>query len=242
MLENLDKLCKALRLNALSAEDIYSGLTDQMTPLEIITVFLETQYKHKQNHATALRMKNAGFPRLKTIADYDFNQQDGVTAEQIKQLCDFVWLEQAFNIVILGAPGLGKTHLATALGYAAVNAGYSVCFVTLEGLIRLLKTAEISKLSKTRLSQLYRASLVIIDEVGFMPVNTSEAHLLYSFVNACYEHKSLIITSNKGFENWTDFLGDPIIAAAVIDRLIFKCEIFNLIGEGYRIRHRKSIL
>ena len=242
MIEKLEALCKGLRLDALPAKDIYSVLADQMTPLETITAFLEVQYEHKLAKATALRVKNAGFPQIKTFKQYNFSIQDGVTADQMKRLSDFVWLEQAFNVMFLGAPGVGKTHLATALGNAAAKAGYPVCFITLEGLIRILKTAEISKSSKTKLSQLRRASLVIIDEMGFMPISKAEAHLLFSFISACYEHKSLIVTSNKSFDDWADFLGDPVIATAILDRLIFKCEIFNLTGDGYRIRHRQSIL
>ena len=241
-LEKLDVLCKGLRLDALSAEEIHSRLTAGMTPMETVIAFLEFQYQHKMSKAAALRVRNARFPRLKTFEKYDFSQQDGVTSEQMRRLCDFVWLEQAFNVVILGAPGLGKTHLATSLGYAAANAGYSVCFITLEGLIRLLKTGEISQQSKSRLTQIHRAALVIIDEMGFMPISKAEAHLLFSFISACYEHKSLVVTSNKSFDEWADFLGDPVIATAILDRLIFKCEIFNLTGDGYRIRHRQTIL
>ena len=241
-LERLGFLCASLRLDTMDAEDIHAVLSEGVTPLETVTAFLENQYRRKQDRAAAQRVKNARFPRTKTFAEYDFGQQDGVTAEQMKRLCDFVWLEQAFNVVFLGAPGLGKTHLATALGCAAANAGYNVCFVTLEGLVRLLKTSDISKPSRTRLAQIRRADLVIIDEMGFMPVGKAEAHLLFSFVSACYEHKSLVITSNKGFDDWADFLGDPVIATAILDRLIFKCEIFNLTGEGYRIRHRQTIL
>jgi DNA replication protein DnaC len=242
LLEKLDGLCRKLRLKAMPAEEIHNNLTDGMTPLETLTTFLDYQHKHKQSQAAEARVRNARFPRIKTFKEYDFSLQDGVTAEQMNRLCDFVWLEQAFNVCFLGAPGVGKTHLATALGYAAANAGYSVCFITLEELVRLLKTAEIAKSSKSRLAKLHRASLVIIDEIGFMPVSNAEAHLLFSFVSACYERKSLVITSNKGFDDWADFLGDPVIATAVLDRLIFKCEIFNLTGEGYRIRHRQTIL
>lgn len=135
-----------------------------------------------------------------------------------------------------------KTHLAVALGVAAAKVGYQVAFVTLENLIRLLKTADISTASKNRVKVIHRASLVILDEVGFMPVSKAEANTLFSFVSACYEHKSLVVTSNKGFDDWADFLGDPIIATAILDRLIYKCEIFNLTGDGYRIKHRQSIL
>jgi len=241
-LERFNGLCKGLRLELMPAEDMSAHLKEGMTSLETLIAFLDYQYNHKQGRSAAARVRKARFPRIKTFKEYDFSQQDGVTADQMNRLCDFIWLEQAFNVCFLGAPGVGKTHLATALGYAAANAGYSVGFITLEELIRILKTADISKPSKTRLAQLRRASLVIIDEMGFMPVNKAEAHLLFSFVSACYENKSLVVTSNKGFDDWADFLGDPVIATAILDRLIFKCEIFNLTGEGYRIRHRQTIL
>ena len=241
-LERLDGLCKSLRLETLTAEELHARLNGEMSPLEALTAFLDIQNQRRQEKGAAARVRNARFPRIKTIKEYDFKQQEGLTAEQMKRLCDFVWLEQAFNVVFLGAPGVGKTHLATALGYAAANAGYAVGFVTLEVLIRLLKTADISKGSRTRLTQLRRANLVILDEMGFMPVGKAEAHSLFSFVSDCYETKSLIVTSNKGFDDWADFLGDTVIATAILDRLIFKCEIFNLTGDGYRITHRQAIL
>jgi DNA replication protein DnaC len=242
LIERFDGLCKNLRLNAIAAEDIYESIDDGMSPLESITAFLEKQNQLRLSKASDLRIKNARFPRIKTLDEYDFSQQDGIASDQMKRLCDFVWLEQAFNVCILGAPGLGKTHLAVALGYAAAKAGYPVCFATLEELIRLLKTAEISKSSRSRLTQIRKSALTVIDEVGFMPISKTESHLLFSFVSSCYENKSLVITSNKSFDDWADFLGDAVIATAILDRLIFKCEIFNLTGDGYRIRHRQTIL
>jgi len=238
----LDALCKSLRLDAISSVDFLQSLPDTMSPMEILMRFLETQQAYKQEQATKARITKARFPRIKTFEEYDFTLQEGATADQMKRLCDFLWLEQAFNVVFLGAPGVGKTHLATALGVCAAKAGYHVVFVTLEALIRLLKTADISAASKQRLTTVHRASLVILDEIGFMPVSKAEANLLFSFVANCYENKSLVLTSNKGFDDWADFLGDPVIATAILDRLIFKCEIFNLTGNGYRVKHRQRIL
>jgi len=242
LIDRVESLCKGLRLETMPVAEIQAQITGAMTPLETLAAFLEYQQGRRLEKAAATRIRNAMFPKVKTFKEYDFSLQDGVTLEQMNRLCDFVWLEQAYNVVFLGAPGVGKSHLATALGYAAANAGYSVCFTTLEGLIRLLKTAEISRQSKARMTQIRRASLVVIDEVGFMPVGKTEAHLLFSFVSSCYESKSLVVTSNKGFDEWADLLGDAVIATAILDRLIFRCEIFNLTGEGYRIKHRQTIL
>lgn len=137
--------------------------------------------------------------------------------------------------------GGGKTHLALALDAKDLDFGYAVAFETLDDLMKTLKTAKISGAGKRRLKYLNKAALVIIDEVGFMPLMPAETNLFFSFVSSMAERTSLIITSNKGFDEWSEFLGDATITTAILDRLTHHCEILNMTGNSYRLEHRKSI-
>lgn len=222
--------------------DFSSFHTDGLTPLQYIERFLTEQLRLKAEKATKMRIRRATMPAVKTIEQFDFGFQRSISKEQMLRLCDFTWIDNAYNIMFLGPPSVGKTHLATALGTRALNSGYTVVFLILDELIKLLKTSEISTKSQKRLRQIYKANLVIIDEVGFLPVTRVEANLLFAFLSALHEKTSMIITSNKGFSEWSDFLGDEVIAAAILDRLVYRCEIFNMVGDGYRLKNRKSIL
>jgi len=222
--------------------DFSSFHTDGLTPLQYIERFLTEQLRLKAEKATKMRIRRATMPAVKTIEQFDFGFQRSVSKEQMLRLCDFTWIDNAYNIMFLGPPSVGKTHLATALGTRALSSGYTVVFLILDELIKLLKTSEISTKSQKRLRQVYKANLVIIDEVGFLPVTRVEANLLFAFLSALHEKTSIIITSNKGFSEWSDFLGDEVITAAILDRLVYRCEIFNMVGDGYRLKNRKSIL
>ncbi len=228
-----------LRLEPVDFSLLFTG---GLTPLESVERFLSEQICLKEQKAGKIRLKRSLLPTLKTIEEFDFGFQRSITKEQMLRLCDFTWVEDAYNIMFLGPPSVGKTHLATALGYRALEKGYAVSFLTLDSLVRLLKTAEIASQSKSRLNTIHKSNLVIIDEVGFLPVSKVEANLLFSFVSALHEKTSIIITSNKGFAEWAGFLGDEVITTAILDRLVYRCEIFNMVGDGYRLKNRKSIL
>jgi DNA replication protein DnaC len=135
----------------------------------------------------------------------------------------------------------GKTHLVTALGIAAVDAGYRVYFTQMDQQMQLLKTETISSRSRKHLRALHKSNLVILDEVGFQPISRQEANLLFGLINRLYQQTSIALTSNKGFEEWGEFLGDPVITSAMLNRLMHKCEIFNMTGDSYRLKHRKRI-
>jgi DNA replication protein DnaC len=213
------------------------------TPLEVLNQLLQMEIEGRNAKGKAKRLKAACFPYVDDLESFDFQRKGfkGINKAHVRQLADLAWLEKAYNIMFLGPTGLGKTRLSIGLGVKAVKAGYNVSFVTLDELMRLLKTAEISTRAARRVKTIKNSDLVILDEVGFLPISKQDANKLYEFVNAMYLKTSIILTSNKDFEEWSEFLGDSIITAAILDRLAHQCEIFSLDGPSYRLEHRKTI-
>jgi DNA replication protein DnaC len=239
-LERVKALVSAVHLAPVNFESLYSE-KNQLTPLESIEVFLSEQQRLKTEKQNLIRKKKANLPSEKTLETFDFGFQRSVTREQMLRLSDMTWVEQAFNICFLGPPGIGKTHLALSLAVKALETGYAVAFTTLDDLMITLKTSQISSVSKRRKKIFNSAALIIIDEVGFLPLSNAEANLFFGFISSMSEKTSVIITSNKGFDEWTDFLGDATITTAILDRLIHHCEILNMTGDSYRLQHRKTI-
>jgi len=236
---------QALNLNhaAYALSDLIDkAQQEEWSPLTTINSLLSKEQEERADKARSRRMKEAGFPYEASIEKFDFGFQRSVSKKHMLQLKELSWLESAFNILFIGPPGVGKSHLAISLGIAAVDAGYKTVFVHAEQLIHLFRTMEISSKSRSRIKKIMQASLVIIDEIGFQPITRQEANALFGLVNQLYQQTSVILTSNKGVAEWGEFMGDPVITAAMLDRLMHKCEVFDMDGESYRIAHRERFL
>lgn len=243
-LDKIKKLAKELNLNYLKINAnkiIEEADIKDSSYQDMLLSILENEIDLKDKRAQERRLKFAGFPVIKKIEDFDFNFQKSITKKHINRLLEMDWIDRMYNLIFLGPPGLGKTHLSISLGYRAVEMGYKVSFVTMDALMHSLKTQEISRKSKGKMNRILSSSLVIIDELGYLPITREEANLFFQLISSLHEQASIIITSNKGLEDWTELLGDPALTTAVLDRITHRCELFNMSGKSYRLEHRESL-
>lgn len=243
-LHELQALLRSLRLSetANSLPTLLKEAEDNdLTYTSFLMNCAKFEQKSREEKLLEKRLKWATFPYQKTLKEFDIKEQQSLSKRQFHMLGELTWIERLYNLILLGPPGVGKTHLAIGLGIEAISHGYKVMFVSMGDLVQLLKTEEISRKSQLKMKRIRDADLVIIDDLMFMAMNQQEANLFFHLINDLYNKACIILTSNKAPKEWGELLGDPAITTAILDRLIHRVEIIHLNGDSYRMKHRSSI-
>ena len=209
---------------------------------EAIERLLGAQIELRNNRRLKAAMRSSRLPAVKTLDRFDFAFQPSIKREQIESLHELGFVDRRENVILLGPPGVGKTHLAISLAVTAAEAGRRVYYGTLAGLIESLTDAKTAGNLSHRLRVLTHPALLVVDEIGYLPVNQDGAVLFFQLINARHERASTVLTSNKGFEEWGGVLGDEVMAAALIDRLVHHCHIVNIRGNSYRMRDHQNLM
>lgn len=201
----------------------------------------EYEVNYRKQRAIDIKLKKAKLPVNHLLDAFDFSHQNGISPEQLSQLRELIWLEQNYNLILMGPSGTGKTFLAAGLVYDAIINGYKALFRTTDQIIHMLKLKDITRSAMTEYRLITKADLLVIDDLMMFPIDKNIADKLFNLINLLHEKSSVIITTNKSPKQWAKVLDDEVLATAILDRVLYRCEIIKLSGESYRMKNRKSI-
>lgn len=236
LLEGFKRLKLRNMRDLLEAKDLEEELEGFDHPIQALNHLVQKEVAARDETRRQRRLTQAKFPDEKTLEDFEFDEQPSVDESRIQDLAELKFIDNAENVVFLGPPGIGKTHLAIALGVKAVNEGYSVRFITAETMVDELYGALADGTLKKRLKKLNNHDLLIIDELGYLSLDQTASDHFFQVINQAYEDHSIILTSNKPFQEWSGLFDDATVVSAILDRLLHHVHLFNMEGDSYRLK------
>ena len=244
LLSPIEQLCEELKLPVVAQE--YNNLSiiasqENWKYSQFLEELLRQEYNEKMSRSKNILTKMAGFPAIKTIEQFDYSFTIGVNRKQIEELASLVFVKRYENIIFLGQPGVGKTHLAIALAYKAVLHRYKVRFTTITELIADANKAKRDKKYDSFLKIIVSPSILIIDEIGYFNMSKEDANHFFQIISARYEKGSTILTSNLVFSQWAQiFGGDKVVTTAILDRVLHHSHVINIQGDSYRLKEKRE--
>lgn len=242
--ELLKSYATRLRLYNLTThleEIVHKAQENQPTYLDFILQVLQTEVINRDKRDYERRLSAAHLPARHDLDSFDFHFCCGVTPHRMKELRELIWMEQSYNVILMGPSGTGKTFIASGLIYEAVKQGYKAYMLTMEDIITTIKMKEVSPTAMSAYNKIVRANLIAIDDIMLFPVRKEDATGFFNLINTLHEKTSIIITTNKAPTEWAQTLDDEVLATALLDRLLYRCEVIKLAGTSYRLENRKTI-
>ena len=243
--DDIRTYAKCLRLSNFAqncSDYFHKAQIDKPTYQDFILNVFRTEVEERQKRELQRRIKKAKLPRSSDLDSFDFNHSAGITRMQLVQLRELAWLDQMYNIILMGPSGTGKTYITGGLIRDAVLKGYKAQFIPMDQLVEILRMKDVSTSAMSAYKHLTKCNLVGIDDIMLMPMKKEEAVAFFNLVNLLYENASLVITTNKAPTEWVEILQDEVLATALLDRILYHCDIIKLTGSSYRMENRSGFL